>query len=53
MKAFSSSVRIRESVLTSSFMRHLLKSVKFWQCRKKWVIDSDSKLQEHSGLIVP
>ena len=34
-------------------MRHLLKSVKFWQCRKKWVTDSDFKLQEHSGLIVP
>ena len=49
MKDFSSSVRIHESILMSSFKRHLRKPV---QCRKKWVVDSDSKLQEHRGLIV-
>ena len=53
VKDFSSSVRIRELILMSSFMRHLRRSVKFWQRRKKWVVDSDSKLQEHSGFIVP
>ena len=52
MKDFSSSVRIQESILMSSFMSHLRKSVKFWQRRKKWVVDSDSKLQEHGGFIV-
>ena len=27
-------------------MRHLQRSVKFWQRRKKWDADSTSKLQE-------
>ena len=53
MKDFSSSVRIHESILMSSFMRHLRRTVKFWQCIKKWIVDSDSKLPEHSGFIVP
>ena len=35
IKDFSSSVRIHESVLMSSFMKHVRKCVKFWQCRKK------------------
>ena len=26
--------------------------IKFWQRRKKWEVDSISRLQEHSGLIV-
>ena len=52
VKDFSSSVRIHESILMSSFMRHLRRSVKFWQCIKKWIVDSDSKLPEHSGFIV-
>ena len=51
VKDFLSSVRIPESILVSSFKRHLRSSVKFWQCRKKWVVDSDSKLQKHSGFI--
>ena len=51
VKDFSSGVRIHESVLMSSFMRRLRRPVKFWQRRKKWLVDSDSKLQEHSGLI--
>ena len=33
-------------------MRHLQRSIKFLQRRKKCVIDSDSKLQEHSGFKV-
>ena len=33
-------------------MRHMRRSVRFWQRRKKWVVDSDSKLQEHSASIV-
>ena len=53
VRDFSSSVRIHESILMSSFMRHLRRSVKFWQRRKKWVVDSDSKLQGHNGFIVP
>ena len=52
VKDFWSSVRIHESVLTSSFIRHLGRSVKFRQRGKKWVVDSDSKLQEHSRFIV-
>ena len=34
-----------------SFMRHLRRSVKFWQRRKEWEVDSDSKQQEQSGFI--
>ena len=34
LKDFSSSVRIHESILSSSFMRHLRRSIKFWQRRK-------------------
>ena len=52
VKDFSSSVRVHESILMSSFMRHLKRSVKLWQRRKKWVVDSDSKLQEQSGFMV-
>ena len=52
VKEFSSSVRMHESILMSSFIRHLRRSVEFWQRRKKWVVDSDFKLQEHSGLTV-
>ena len=33
-------------------MRHSRKSLKFWQCRKKWIGDSDSKLQDQIGFIV-
>ena len=46
LKKFSCSVRIHESILMSLFMRHLQRSVKFWQRRKKWDADSTSKLQE-------
>ena len=46
VKDFSTSVRIHESILMSSFTRHLRRSVKFWQRKIKWVVDSDSKLQE-------
>ena len=49
VKDFSSNVRIHESILMSSCMRHLRRSVKFWQRRKKLVVDSDPKLQEQSG----
>ena len=34
-------------------MRLVLGEMKFWQRRKKkWEVDSISRLQEHSGLIV-
>ena len=52
VRDFSSIVRIHESVLMSSFMRHLQRSVKFWQRRKSWIVDSDSKLQQQSRFIV-
>ena len=52
VKDFSSSVRIHESVLMSSFIRYFRRSVKFWPRRKIWVVGSNSKLQEHSGFIV-
>ena len=32
-------------------MRHLKRSVKFWQRRKKSAVDS--RQQEHSGFVVP
>ena len=34
LKGFSSSVRIHESILSSSIMRHLRRAVKFWERRK-------------------
>ena len=52
VRDFSSSVRIDESILMSSFMRHLRRSGKFWQRRKKWVVNSDSKLQGRNGFVV-
>ena len=48
----SCSARIHESILISSFRRHLRRSVKFLQRRKKLVVHSNSKLQEYSGFIV-
>ena len=33
-------------------MRLVLAVMKFWQHRKKWEVDSISRLKEHSGLIV-
>ena len=50
---FSSSPRVHESILMISLMRHLQRSLEFGQCRKKWDVDSASKLQEQSGFIVP
>ena len=46
------SVKIGESILISYFTRHLQRLVKFWQRRKKWEVDSTSKLQEQSGFTV-
>ena len=46
------SVKIRESILMSYFTRHLQRLVKFWQRRKKWEVDSASKLWEQSGFTV-
>ena len=52
VRDISSTLRILESSLRSSFMRLVLGVMKFWQRRKKWEVDSISRLQEHSGLIV-
>ena len=49
---FSCSVRINESILMSLFIRHLQRLLKFWQRIKKYVVDSDSKLQDQSGFMV-
>ena len=46
-----SSVRIHKSILMSLFLRHSRRSLKFWQQRKKWEVDWDSRLQEQSRLI--
>ena len=35
-----------QSVLMSYFTRHLYRLVKFWHRRKKWKVDSASKLRE-------
>ena len=52
VRDISSRLRILESSLQSSFMRFVLGVMEFWQRRKKWEVDSISRLQEHSGLIV-
>ena len=52
VRDISSRLRKLESSLRSSFMRLVLGVIKFWQPRKKWEVDSFSRLQEHSGLIV-
>ena len=44
------SVKIRESILMSCFKRHLQRLVKFWHGRKKWEVDSASKLRDQSGF---
>ena len=38
------SVQIRESILMSYLTRHLQRLVKSWHRRKKWEVDSASKL---------
>ena len=52
VRHISSRLRILESSLGSSFMRLVLGVMKFWQRRKKSQVDSISRLQEHSGLLV-
>ena len=52
VRDISSRLRILESTLQSSFMKLVLGVMKFWQRRKKWEVDSFSRLQEHSRLIV-
>ena len=52
VRDISSRLRILESTLQSSFMKLVLGVMKFWQRRKKWAVDSFSRLQEHSRLIV-
>ena len=37
----------------SYFTRHLQRLVKFWLRRKKWEVDSASKLRQQSGFTVP
>ena len=46
------SAKIGESILISYFTRHLQRLVKYWQRRKKWEVDSTSKLREQSGFTV-
>ena len=52
VRDISSRLRILESTLRSSFMKLVLGVMRFWQHRKKWEVDSFSRLQEHSRLIV-
>ena len=52
MEDFLYNVKIRESILIGYFTRHLQRLVKFWQRRKKWEVDSASKLREQSGFTV-
>ena len=51
MKDFLYSVKIQESILMF-FTRRLQRLVKFWHRRKKWEVDSASKLREQSGSTV-
>ena len=46
------SVKIRESILMSYFTRHLQRLVKFWHSKKKWEVDSASKLRDENGFTV-
>ena len=46
MEDFLYNVKIRESILMSYF------TVKFWQRKRKWEVDSASKLWEQSGFTV-
>ena len=48
----SSTLRTLESSLWSSFMRLVLRVMKFWQCRKKWEVNAISRLYQHSRLIL-
>ena len=52
MEGFSCRVRTHKSILISYFTRYLQRLVKFWQRRKKWKVDSVSKLREKSGFTV-
>ena len=52
VRDISSRLRILEPSLRSSFLRLVLGVMEFWQRRKKWEVDSITRLQEHSGLIV-
>ena len=52
MKKFSFSVGMHMLTLMSSFIGHLRRPVKFWQRKKHWVVDSDSKLGEESVFIM-
>ena len=49
MEGLLYSVKIRESIY---FTRYLQSLVKFWHRRKKWEVDSASKLREQSGFTV-
>ena len=48
MEDFLYSAKIRESLLMSYFTRCLQRLGKFWERRKKWEVDSVSKLREQS-----
>ena len=52
MEDFSHSVRIHKSILITYFTGYLEGLVKFWQRRKKWEVNSASKLREQSGFTV-
>ena len=52
MEDFFYSGKIRELILMSYFTRYLQRLVKFCQRRKKWEVDSASKLREQSGFTV-
>ena len=51
VRDISSRLRTLESSLWSLFMILVIWVIKFWQRRKKWEVDTISRLQEHSGLI--
>ena len=51
IRDISSRLRTLESSLWSLFMILVIWVIKFWQRRKKWEVDTISRLQEHSGLI--
>ena len=52
VKDYLSNIRTHESIFMSSFIRHLRRSVKFWQHRKNCEVDSEPKLQEQSRFSV-
>ena len=50
VKELSESFGMSLSIPLRLLLRVIRIALKWWQCRKKWVVDSTSKLQVHKGF---